>query len=226
MVSKTVMSKWVNAAVSNDDIQFRQAVHIVLHALSSDKQTADAFILKGGILLALKFGSTRFTRDIDFSCISSYSEFSEIDFRAGLDKSLKRSILTVDYDLEMKIQKIEKKPNEKKIPNPRFPALKITIGYCKKGSLREGRTLSNVISIDISYNDYYNQESDLFSDEINLKCYSLQEVMAEKIRSVLQQVERNRSRRQDIYVKKQNKKKMKFFKCLLINLLEKELKIT
>jgi len=171
----------------------------VLHAVGSDAQTAHTLVLKGGILLALKFNSERFTKDIDFTCISEYASFPDVMVQERLNKSLKTSAVILGYSLDCRVQKTELKPDLRKHPNPKFPGLQVNIGYGKKGSLRQGRTYADVLLIDISYNEFLSDDVDLFSDEISVKCYKLEELMAEKFRSILQQVPRNRARRQDVY---------------------------
>lgn len=199
MASQIALTDWVSEAKSKKDIQFREAVHIVLHAVGSDAQTAHTLVLKGGILLALKFNSERFTKDIDFTCISEYASFPDVMVQERLNKSLKTSAVILGYSLDCRVQKTELKPDLRKHPNPKFPGLQVNIGYGKKGSLRQGRTYADVLLIDISYNEFLSDDVDLFSDEISVKCYKLEELMAEKFRSILQQVPRNRVRRQDVY---------------------------
>jgi len=199
MASQIALTDWVSEAKSKKDIQFREAVHIVLHAVGSDAQTAHTLVLKGGILLALKFNSERFTKDIDFTCISEYASFPDVMVQERLNKSLKTSAVILGYSLDCRVQKTELKPDLRKHPNPKFPGLQVNIGYGKKGSLRQGRTYADVLLIDISYNEFLSDDVDLFSDEISVKCYKLEELMAEKFRSILQQVPRNRARRQDVY---------------------------
>lgn len=199
MASQIALTDWVSEAKSKKDIQFREAVHIVLHAVGSDAQTAHTLVLKGGILLALKFNSERFTKDIDFTCISEYASFPDVMVQERLNKSLKTSAVILGYSLDCRVQKTELKPDLRKHPNPKFPGLQVNIGYGKKGSLRQGRTYADVLLIDISYNEFLSDDVDLFSDEISVKCYKLKELMAEKFRSILQQVPRNRARRQDVY---------------------------
>ena len=197
--STTQMQSWIGSAETKEQKKFRKAVHIILHAMAVDQSTRANFVLKGGILLALKFESNRFTKDIDLSCVADYSDFDESTIKEILEKSLKTSAMLLNYDLECVIQKIERKPNPQKHPKPKFPALQIKIGYTDRAKLRNNRPSANVVAIDISYNEVVSEEKDYFSQEIELNCYSLRELISEKIRSILQQVERNRTRRQDIF---------------------------
>jgi hypothetical protein len=48
----------------NDQRELRQAVHTVLAAIAHDTQLRADMIMKGGILLAVRYQSVRFTKDI------------------------------------------------------------------------------------------------------------------------------------------------------------------
>ena len=66
----------------------------------------------------------------------------------------------------------------------------------------ENNQAPNTISIDYSFNELNNDvESIVIDEEENEKiiCYTLESIIAEKLRSILQQKPRNRTRGQDIY---------------------------
>jgi predicted nucleotidyltransferase component of viral defense system len=78
------------------------------------------------------------------------------------------------------------------------------VGYAYKGTPQHKRLLSlqspNTISIDYSLNEATPNIEDLkLNLEEGILAYSLTDLIAEKYRSLLQQVSRNRSRRQDVY---------------------------
>lgn len=58
---------WVEEASTTSNKEFRQAVHTILSSIASDSDLKANMILKGGILLAIRYKSHRFTTDIDFS---------------------------------------------------------------------------------------------------------------------------------------------------------------
>ena len=60
--------------------EFRQAIHLILAAIESDAELRRGMVMKGGILMALRYRSPRFTRDIDFSTRSTRGEFDEAFF--------------------------------------------------------------------------------------------------------------------------------------------------
>ena len=102
---------------------------------------------------------------------------------------------------------MERRPWRDGFSEASFPALKIKIGYAKKGTNQE-RSLqkaqcADVIEMDITFNEpVINVETiKLGEDGAKIKVYSLIDLIAEKLRAQLQQVERKheRYRPQDFY---------------------------
>ncbi len=85
-----------------------------------------------------------------------------------------------------------------------FPALKLVIAYARRGTneeraLNQG-TASSVIDVDISFNEPLNHAQILqLTGGQKLYAYGLIDLVAEKYRALLQQIPRNRYRRQDVY---------------------------
>ena len=67
---------------------FRQAVHTILTAISGNPDLRTDMILKGGILLALGYESTRFTKDIDFSTVTKTKDFDVDQYVAQFESAL------------------------------------------------------------------------------------------------------------------------------------------
>ena len=65
---------WVDAADSPRERTLRQAIHTVIAAIAHDRTLHDSSYLKGGILLALRYASTRHTTDLDFSNSAPFTE--------------------------------------------------------------------------------------------------------------------------------------------------------
>jgi predicted nucleotidyltransferase component of viral defense system len=193
---------WVEDASTKINKEFRQAVHTILLAIASDSNLKANMILKGGILLAIRYKSHRFTKDIDFSTESPRGgEITEDGVHKSLDSSLAQMVEQLDYDLDCRVQKSELQPRDVKST---YPSIKMTVGYAYKGTPQHKRLLSlkspDIVSIDYSLNESTPNIENL---KLNLKegllTYSLTDLIAEKYRSLLQQVSRNRSRRQDVY---------------------------
>jgi hypothetical protein len=78
---------WVKAAPS-DKKNFREAVHIVLNAISTSAALRSKMVMKGGMLMAIRYGSSRFTKNTDFSTVDMYKSGDEKAILAELDKQL------------------------------------------------------------------------------------------------------------------------------------------
>ena len=205
----TKIENWVQESIDNRSVaaqkDFRHAVHIILKAISLSENLSKSMIFKGGMLLGIKYQSERYTTDLDFStaekldpnCIQGFTE----EFNDKLDYA--NNLLA--YGMRLKIQRIEKRPKK---DDASFPALEIKIAYlgtnCNQSEINkyENNQAPNTISIDYSFNELNNDvESIVIDEEENEKiiCYTLESIIAEKLRSILQQKPRNRYRGQDIY---------------------------
>lgn len=200
---KVDLEQWVNSA-SPEKLEFRQAVHTTLLAIGSQHKLSTKMAIKGGMLLAIKYNSDRFTRDIDFSTSQKASELDQESVRANLEQGLIEAIEKLDYGLDCRIQSFKIQPSH--IDNPTYPELRITIGFAYKGSRKHKRLLSgkstDTVKIDYSLNEPIpNLEWLDIGDEEKIIAYSFADLIAEKYRAFLQQSEeeRNRQRRQDIY---------------------------
>jgi predicted nucleotidyltransferase component of viral defense system len=193
---------WVEEASTTSNKEFRQAVHTILSSIASDSDLKANMILKGGILLAIRYKSHRFTTDIDFSTEKPRGgEITEDGVRKSLDSSLAQMVEELDYDLDCRVQSSKLQPRDVKST---YPSIKMKVGYAYKGTPQHRRLLSlqspNTISIDYSLNEATPNIEDLkLNLEEGILAYSLTDLIAEKYRSLLQQVSRNRNRRQDVY---------------------------
>ncbi|MEY3302364.1 MAG: hypothetical protein RLZZ139_736 [Cyanobacteriota bacterium] len=194
---------WVEEASTASNQAFRQAVHTILSAIASDSNLKANMILKGGILLAIRYKSHRYTKDIDFSTERKRGgEITEDGVRESLDSSLVQMVEELDYGLDCLVQSSKLEPSND--PKYTYPSIKMKVGYAYKGTSQHKRLLSlrspDIISIDYSLNEATPNIEDLkLNLEEGILAYSLTDLIAEKYRSLLQQVSRNRSRRQDVY---------------------------
>lgn len=193
---------WVERASTRGNGEFREAVHTILLAIASDEYLKVSMILKGGILLAIRYNSHRYTTDIDFSTERKLGDdITEVCVRESLDNSLAQMVEVLDYDLDCRVQSSKIQPKD---PTATYPSIKMKIGYAYKGTAKHKRLLvlqsPDTISIDYSLNEAMpNVEALELDIEDGIFAYSLTDLIAEKYRSLLQQVPRNRMRRQDVY---------------------------
>jgi predicted nucleotidyltransferase component of viral defense system len=194
---------WIEQGGDPGNKPLRQAVHIAILAISKCGGLNKQMMLKGGILMALCYGSARYTKDIDFSQIEKYQPGEEIYLLEELSQALVEAVEEVDYGLDCKIQSSALKPPSQR--NPTFPTLNVKIGYAYKHDLRNHRRLLEknstfIVELDFSFNET-TQSAETFdiSGGHELLRYSLADLVAEKFRALLQQEDRNRYRRQDVY---------------------------
>jgi len=191
---------WINQ--STERVPFRQAVHTILVAITRSETLKANMIMKGGILLALGYESTRYTKDIDFSTAKTLKEFDLETFIQELKGALVEAVESLDYGLDCRVQSYKQKPPK---ADATFPTIEISVGYAYKHDRNAHRRLttknsSNIVEIDYSLNEP-SREVEIFEIEEGqqLKIYGFTELVAEKFRAILQQVVRNRRRRQDVY---------------------------
>lgn len=192
---------WVNQEADPYRRELREAVHTVLHAIAKSQQLNSQMIMKGGILLAIRYQSSRFTKDIDFSTEEKYSDFDEKGFLDEFRTGLTNAVENLDYGLDCRIQRHEVRPKEK---DKNFQTMALRIGYAPKGSKKHKSLLKNnctdVLEVDYSFNELTQEKEILrICDEESLEAYSFTDLIAEKFRAILQQEVRNRFRRQDPY---------------------------
>lgn len=200
-VKEVDIGRWVVVA-PGDKKGFREAVHIVLTAISRSAGLRSKMIMKGGLLMAIRYDSTRFTRDADFSTRERHDSASEKALIEELDAQLYQVNDELPYDTMCLIQSVKLNP---KAPDASFPALKIKIGYAPRSQpkLRDrlmAKQSFTILEIDYSYNEaVYEVEVLSLTDGEGLQAYGFTNLIAEKYRSLLQQPYRRRNRRQDVY---------------------------
>lgn len=196
------IEEWI-AAAPQDRVTFRQAVHIVLQAIASSEYLQPRMIMKGGILLGLRYQSSRFTEDIDFSTNMRFADIDQDTLREELNDALVVTSAELPYQITCAVQRITIHPR-----NPEeatFPAFQLKIAYARNNNsgeisrLRAGQS-PQTVKIDYSLNEQsLSIDHITLTDDENVQIYSFTDLVAEKIRSVVQQIVRDRSRRQDIY---------------------------
>lgn len=192
---------WVEKAPI-DKRAFREAVHIVLTAISTSTALRSKMVMKGGLLMAIRYESTRFTRDADFSTREKYQKNSIEELLQQLDEQLIYANDLLPYDTMCRRQKTEVRPARQ---DAQFPTLSLSIGYAPRSREQERSRLLNkqaptVVQIDYSFNEaVYDVEVLELGDGEELQAYSYLNLIAEKMRSLLQQPVRQRNRRQDVY---------------------------
>lgn len=184
----------------------RQATEVFLTALGMAHPFSHGIFLKGGILMGVVYNSHRQTGDIDFTATMDPEPGIADAIAKAMENVLPRAAADLGYpDLMCRVQSSKYHPSAKKFPKADGPALKLKIGYARRGSRQErgfkrGKA-SNVLEVDISFREPVGAIQIVrFGDSGGMVlAYSLYDLIAEKLRALLQQEPRNRYRRQDIY---------------------------
>lgn len=193
---------WVAAEPDPGRQRLRQAMHLILRAVANSPELAPLMVMKGGVLLAIRYHSPRFTKDIDFSTRRKLQDVEVPSFVAALDQALVGVSADNEYGLSLRVQSQEIDPANR--PDASFPTLQIKVGYALKSDTRQIARLSakqaaNAVRIDYSFNEWATELEHQSIEGGELVMYAFHDLIAEKLRSVLQQPLRKRKRFQDIY---------------------------
>jgi predicted nucleotidyltransferase component of viral defense system len=200
------VASWVEAA-RNDPVRYRdrQVTEIVLAAIGLSPSLRDTLVLKGGALMALAFKSERVTGDVDFTAQAEPEGFAEAlaeEFNAILPKA---AVKLGYLDLICRVQTIRKMPRPQNFADHDFPALRVRIASAARGGREEQRlaegAASRIVDVEISFRDQVHafQNLNLTDAEVTVHAFTIHEIVAEKLRALLQQPIRDRYRRQDVY---------------------------
>ncbi len=201
------IDEWIDKAKADPSAYLeRQATEIFLTTLGTTEPYCGRFFLKGGLLMGIVYGSPRQTADIDYS--TNLEPDSEVagDLREKLDKAFPRVAASLGYpDIVCKVQTLKLRPRPAMFKDANAPGFDVTIGYAIRGTNQEERLLQGsaalVLKTDISFKEPVGaiQIVRLGESGNTISAYSLTDVISEKFRALLQQEDRNRYRRQDIY---------------------------
>jgi predicted nucleotidyltransferase component of viral defense system len=198
------LAAWVDEELRPDRKVFRQAAQLVLRAIAQSPSLSAVMIMKGGLLLAIRYHSCRFTTDIDFSTSKRLQEVDLPALIATITEALRSVSADNEHAMALRLQSHEIKPPNR--PGVNFPTLQMRIGYASRlepKSLKrlESTGSTQVVQVDYSFNEWASGREQQEIDGGHLLMYTFHDLVAEKLRSVLQQPIRGqgRPRYQDIY---------------------------
>jgi len=186
------------ATAAGARLRFMQFV--VLASISSSHPLASKLVFKGGNALLFFYGNLRSTLDLDFTAAVDFpddrkriEELLNVALRYPLNR----------FQVKARCQSIQRNPPGL---DKTFPTYLAKVCYQLPGdryyqNFDEGRKYAQVIELEISLNDVICETVSWKPDESSeplLRC-SLEDNLAEKLRALLQQPIRNRSRPQDVY---------------------------
>jgi len=178
--------------------KFRFAQYGILQAVADSRTLSQVLAFKGGNALDFVWQPNRSTRDLDFS--SRDSTLTAERLRNFLTPSLQR--VSRSIGVLYRVQRIEQQPPG---PNRSFITFEGTIGYAlpderrNRELIQQDKSSNAAVPLDVSLNEPICRivEVDIASSN-PLQVCQLEDIVAEKLRALLQQPRRNRHRPQDV----------------------------
>lgn len=201
------LSEWSSSASGNPQVaRERLATEVFLAALGMTETCHDKIYLKGGILVGAIYASGRNTADMDFSTTSAPA----LTFPETLSKELQAAFPRAAAQLgapklRLKMQSVKFRPRKSSFAEADFPAVEVKFAYAMTDSKQEAGleagTCTDVLYADISFNEPIScvQAVKIRGVNSEILVYSLHDIIAEKLRALLQQITRDRYRRQDVF---------------------------
>ena len=187
---------WDNG-VSTREARIRFMEFVILNCIASRAVTRNGMVLKGGNALRFAYQSPRSTIDLDFSVDADGIPDDADELRGVLNDAL--TFAERRFDVKAKCQRVKRNP---KSPVATRPTYDVAIGYQFPTDRYfhnfENHNFSTVISLEITLNDLVCETAE-WPGVQGLRVCSLEDILAEKLRALLQQKTRNRNRWQDVY---------------------------
>jgi len=189
---------WAKAnKVTVQEARARFAQYGILRAVSDSRQLSATLVLKGGNALDFVWSPNRSTKDLDFT---STDPLEGDELRDLLQESLAatgRKLGTL-----YRVHSVKRQPPA---PDATFVTYAVSVGYALtdeaplRKRLEGGQTSPLVIPLDVSLNEVVCEDEPVDTAGVHkLRVSSREDIVAEKLRSLLQQPVRNRYRRQDL----------------------------
>lgn len=179
----------------------RYVEHAILGCIARSGKLRNAIVFKGGNALRIMYGSTRSTLDLDFTALPNTLPDNEDALREIMYAAFYNS--AISFGVKLRCQKVKRNP---KSPEATKPTFDIRVAYQFPGDRyfesMETRNLIDTVPVEISFNDVVcgiSEFSPIINDRSTIQVCSLEDILAEKLRSILQQKIRNRNRSQDVY---------------------------
>jgi predicted nucleotidyltransferase component of viral defense system len=184
------------------EARLRFAQYAVLQAIAASRTLSSVLVFKGGNALDFIWQPNRSTVDLDFS--ADLEPGAAVFTVESLKDLFSRSLDAVGRRLGIVfvVHKVEQQPPGL---NRTFITYEVVIGYALPDDtgLRErmakGRPSTQVIPVEISLNEAICAAETVALDNVHrLRVSTVEDIVAEKLRALLQQPIRNRTRPQDL----------------------------
>jgi predicted nucleotidyltransferase component of viral defense system len=201
----TEISAWAAAnEVTAIEARVRFAQYVILRAITQSRDLSSSLVFKGGNALDFVWQPNRSTKDLDFS--AELADFAPdlVSARTVIARLFADSLNAVRPVLHVacRLQRIEQQPPEH---DKTFITYHLSIGYALPDQERvrvridAGLPSVQAIKVEVSVNESIC--ADVLIDIAGrrpLRVSTLEDIVAEKLRALLQQPLRNRTRRQDL----------------------------
>lgn len=184
--------------VKPGEARARFAQYAILRSIASSRALSRILVFKGGNALDFVWQSNRSTEDLDFS--SEDPGLDEQRLRTLLEQALAQTERALQ--VAFRVQRLARHPpGEGKI----FVTYEVSVGYAlpddaaNRQRISQGQPSKAAIPLDISLNEPICEARPVDIRAANpLRVSTVEDIVAEKLRSLLQQPIRNRQRRQDL----------------------------
>ena len=201
-VSLAEIEKWRQehgTSIANANSRFMEFV--ILHCFAASAPLRNSVALKGGNALRLVYQTPRSTKDLDFSVDGEGIPDERDRLREVLDRALRRA--EQRFGVKAKCQRVKRNPPG---PNATHPTYDIGVGYqFPSDRYYHGfmdRNVSTVIPLEITFFDRVCDVSAYTlcpGESESIRVCTLEDIVAEKLRALLQQKLRNRYRSEDVF---------------------------
>jgi len=193
------IGEWATAnKVSVNEAKIRFAQYGVLRAIAGSEVLSSSIVFKGGNALDFIWQPNRSTKDLDFSSINS--DLSEEEIKKSITLSLQRA--GRETGIAFRLQRFRQNPRGS---DKTFITYDISIGYAlpddesSRKKIERGDSVALVVPLEISINEIVCEMTTIDLKGIHsLKVSTPEDIVAEKLRALLQQQIRKRSRCQDM----------------------------
>jgi len=189
-------------SISLTEARVRFAQYAVLRAVTDSRVLSSVLVFKGGNALDFIWQPNRSTQDLDFSAdLSAPGASLDAPRLQGL---LQGSLATVErlLGLTLRVHSVRQQPPG---PDKTFVTYQVRIGYALpdedklRALMAAGRPSSQIIPMEVSLNEPICADANVnLSGTHALRVSTIEDIVAEKLRALLQQPIRNRGRRQDL----------------------------
>lgn len=187
--------------VTTNEARKRFMQFVILEAIAFSP-ARNHLVFKGGNALRFVYHNRRSTVDLDFTAMDGFPD-QEQPIRKLLDHAMRLG--SERFGVKAKVQRVKRNPPGS---DKHYPTYEVTIGYQFPGDRHfsdfwdSTKPLPTVVDLEISINDVVCAELAVQLDpgrESTIRVCTLEDILAEKLRSLLQQRIRNRRRKQDVY---------------------------